>query len=190
MKTIILSTNFSKDNRPEQFVKAKDRLWRDSDLVNKYGGYPNNYFIDFDHMPEKISYIEISGKNFISSDEEFLKKHRIFKTPKNNKLDRYTISIYDDYYFKLREKKEHFAHISISYDDFHFEDGDNPDLISIVIMLDTTTFNDIFNKISSIENKFNFDITLKIDENNIFSENKKKKNIYSAQYDIVNITMK
>ena len=56
-------------------------------------------------------------------------------------------------------------------------------------MLDSFNFNNIYNKISNIEDKFNFDITLSIDENNIFPENK-KKGIESARYDIIDFVMK
>ena len=189
MKKIILNTNFSKENPPENINKKKDDPWKDSEQIKETGSYPNNYFIDFNHMPEKLSYIFISGKNLITSDDEFLEKYRIFKTFQDNKLDRYTINIFDDYYFKLREKKEHFADIYLLYDDFHFQDGNNPDLISIDIMLDSFNFNNIYNKISNIEDKFNFDITLSIDENNIFPENK-KKGIESARYDIIDFVMK
>ena len=184
MKKIILNTNFSKENLPEHFEKQKDEKWD-----KEARGYPNGYFIDFNYVPEKVSYMYISGKNLTSSDEDFLEKNKIFRTPKNNKLDRYTIIIYDDYYFKLREKKEHFADIFLSYDDFHFQDGDNPDLISINVMLDSLNFKDIFNKISNIDDKFNFEITLNIDEKNIFSESK-KKGVESARYDIIDFKIK
>tara|TARA_B100000579_G_scaffold300856_1_gene250804 strand:+ start:135 stop:689 length:555 start_codon:yes stop_codon:yes gene_type:complete len=184
MKTIILNTNFSKNNPPEHIKKKKDEIWGEA------RGFPNGIFIDNGYIPEKISYITLSGKSFKFSDEKFLEKNKIFKTSKNNKLDTYTINIYDDYYLKLKEKKNHFADIRISYNDFHFQYDKNPYLIDLDILLDTSTFEDIFNKISKDENNFNFEITINIDENNIFPENKKKEGIENARYDVVDFRIK
>ena len=182
MKKITINTNFSEKNPPTDFKKVKDELWDDGGI----GSIPNGYFMDYDLMPEKISLIEISGKNFISSDEEFLDKNRIFLTSQNNKHESYEIKIYDDYYFKLKEKNKHYADMYVAYDDLNFEDGYQ---IRFDIMLDSATFKNIYNKISDIKDKFNFEITLNIDEMNIFPESK-KEGVESARYDVVDFQLR
>ena len=74
----------------------------------------------------------------------------------------------------------------VAYDDLNFEDGYQ---IRFDIMLDSATFKYIYNKISDIKDKFNFEITLNIDEMNIFPESK-KEGVESARYDVVDFQLK
>ena len=179
MKTIFLKTKFTKKNPPLYFKKLKNVTWGENERV-----YPNGFFIDIGHMPKKVNFIHIKGKNFLSSDDKFLENNKIFYNSKNKKLMNYEIIIYEDYYAKLKEKNKDFAQMLINYNERAFKKYP----LQFEIMLDTVTFQNIYN-VASIKDKFNLEIKLKIRKNSIFPEEKKHNCIELLRLDVTDLKL-
>ena len=179
MKLIDINTNFSLKTPPDWIEKKIDDPWENE------SSYPNIFFTDFNQIPEKISYIRLHGENFLCSDLSFMEDNKILSTFEGNKLKQFSIHIWDDYYFKLKETNKNFGLMYILYDDTSFQEDGNPSLIDFEVMLDTKTFHKIYNKINEKGDNINFSINVEFDKNNLFSELKKKENIESAKYKII-----
>ena len=181
MKIIKIQTSFNFKNLPK--INKKDFNWEQE-------GFPNNMYIDNNYIPKKYRYISIYGANLLSDNEDFLLKNKIFKTFNNIEIKNFAIELYDDDYLKLREKNKHFGDFGIIYDEDQFEDKeDNPTLIHFDIMLQTAEFDKVSKDIDNKNGILNFEMTINFNENEIFSEDKKKEGVESARYDVVDFKL-